>query len=173
VALVCSDMAATVDFYEGVLGFPLVKTVELPGGGQHFFFDIGDGATLAFFWFANAPAAAPGIASQHPRRFDSAIASMNHLALDVPLERIDEYRDKLEALGLEVHLINHDDSELGASKQVHEGTWVRSLYFWDPDGIRLEFAAFSRAFTPDDVRHAPVDADGRPRELATRSNSVR
>ena len=27
-ALVCSDMARTVDFYSGVLGFPLVKTVE-------------------------------------------------------------------------------------------------------------------------------------------------
>ena len=31
-ALVCSDMARTVDFYSNVLGFPLVKTVELPGG---------------------------------------------------------------------------------------------------------------------------------------------
>ena len=43
-ALVCRDMAATVDFYTGVLGMPLVKTIELPGGmGQHFFFDIGGG----------------------------------------------------------------------------------------------------------------------------------
>ena len=29
-ALVCRDMQQTVDFYEGVLGFPLVKTIELP-----------------------------------------------------------------------------------------------------------------------------------------------
>jgi catechol 2,3-dioxygenase-like lactoylglutathione lyase family enzyme len=37
-ALVRSDMARTVDFYTNVLGFPLVKTVELPAGwGQHFF----------------------------------------------------------------------------------------------------------------------------------------
>lgn len=27
-ALVCSDMARTVDFSSGVLGFPLVKTVD-------------------------------------------------------------------------------------------------------------------------------------------------
>ena len=57
-ALVCSDMARTVDFYTNVLGFPLVKTVELPGGrGQHFFFDIGNGngQTLAFFWFPDGP----------------------------------------------------------------------------------------------------------------------
>ena len=31
--------------------------------GQHFFFDIGNGDTLAFFWFPNAPEAAPGVAS--------------------------------------------------------------------------------------------------------------
>ena len=50
-ALVCRDMARTVDFYSGVLGMPLVKTIELPfGGGQHFFFDIGGGDCLAFFW---------------------------------------------------------------------------------------------------------------------------
>jgi catechol 2,3-dioxygenase-like lactoylglutathione lyase family enzyme len=51
-ALVCKDMARTVAFYRDVLGMPLVKTLDLPGGrGQHFFFDIGNGDTLAFFWF--------------------------------------------------------------------------------------------------------------------------
>ena len=66
-ALVCRDMQQTVDFYEGVLGFPLVKTIELPGDmGQHFFFDIGNGDCLAFFNFPNAPEPAPGIASPDP-----------------------------------------------------------------------------------------------------------
>jgi catechol 2,3-dioxygenase-like lactoylglutathione lyase family enzyme len=167
VALVCSDMAATVDFYEGVLGFPLFKTVEMPGGGQHFFFDIGNGASLAFMWFPDAEPAAPGIASQHPKHFKSAVGSMNHIALDVPLERIDEYHQKLKDLGFKVHLINHDDSELGGSLEMHPGVFIRSLYFWDPDGIRLEFAAYSRQFTADDVSHEPVDADGQRRELVT------
>ena len=64
VALVCRDMERTVAFYSGVLGMPLVKTIELPfGGGQHFFFDIGNGDCLAFFWFPDAPIAAPGVAS--------------------------------------------------------------------------------------------------------------
>jgi catechol 2,3-dioxygenase-like lactoylglutathione lyase family enzyme len=63
-ALVSSDMARTVDFYTNVLGMPLVKTVELPGGmGQHFFFDCGNGSSVAFFWFPNAPAAEPGVSS--------------------------------------------------------------------------------------------------------------
>jgi catechol 2,3-dioxygenase-like lactoylglutathione lyase family enzyme len=61
-ALVCSDMARTVEFYQGVLGMPLIKTIELPGGmGQHFFFDLGNGDALAFFWFPDAPAAHPGV----------------------------------------------------------------------------------------------------------------
>jgi len=34
--------------------------------------------------------------------------------------------------------------------------FVRSVYFFDPDGILLELAAWTRAFTPDDVRHAPT-----------------
>src|SRR5215831_8846205 len=50
-ALVCRDMARTVDFYTNVLGMALVKTIDLPGGGQHFFFDMGNGNLLAFFWF--------------------------------------------------------------------------------------------------------------------------
>src|SRR4051812_40046398 len=56
-ALVSSDMARTVDFYTNVLGMPLIKTLEIPGGAQHFFFDCGNGDSLAFFWFPDAPAA--------------------------------------------------------------------------------------------------------------------
>ena len=42
VAMVSQDMQKTVDFYSGVLGMPLIKTIDLPGGlGQHFFFDMG------------------------------------------------------------------------------------------------------------------------------------
>ena len=64
VALVCSDMARTVDFYSNVLGMPLIKSLDLPGGmGQHFFFDAGNGDCVAFFWFADAPDRVPGISS--------------------------------------------------------------------------------------------------------------
>ena len=49
-ALVCSDMERTVDFYTNVLGMALIKTIELPAGmGQHFFFDCGGDDLLAFF----------------------------------------------------------------------------------------------------------------------------
>jgi hypothetical protein len=45
------------------------------------------------------------------------------------------------------------------------------VYFFDPDGILLEFAAWTRAFRPDDVRHAPARADGTRPEPATSSVS--
>ena len=51
-ALVCKDMEKTVDFYTNKLGMKLNKGFDLDGGiGQHFFFDMGDGQELAFFWF--------------------------------------------------------------------------------------------------------------------------
>lgn len=163
-ALVCKDMARTVDFYTNVLGMPLIKTIDLPFGmGQHFFFDIGNGDSLAFFWFPDAPEPAPGVSS--PRTLPdggelvTAIGSMNHVAFDVAPERIDEYLEKLRAKGIQAaDVMNHDDSEFGVSKEPYEGTFVRSIYFFDPDGILLEFAAWTRALGDGDVRHEPARA---------------
>jgi catechol 2,3-dioxygenase-like lactoylglutathione lyase family enzyme len=165
VALVARDMAETVEFYTQVLEMPLVKTVEFPGGrGQHFFFDCGGGGTIAFFWFPNAPPVAPGIASMHEdyRKNGSmtAHASMNHLAISIPLEKFDEYVERLQAKGVKIHVLNHDDSAAGAAPQVHPGVWIRSMYFRDPNGIHLELAALTRAWRPDDVAHDPVNAKG-------------
>ena len=167
VALVCSDMARTVRFYRDVLGMPLVKTIELPGGmGQHFFFDIGNDDCLAFFWFANAQPAHPGIsnAPMLPDQGDiaSAHASMNHLAFDVPLERFEDYRQRLIDDGVEVSMVlDHDDSEYQVAREFHPGVFVRSFYFFDPDGVMLEYAAWTRDMgRPDDVSERPVDATG-------------
>jgi catechol 2,3-dioxygenase-like lactoylglutathione lyase family enzyme len=164
IALVCRDMARTVDFYSNVLGMPLIKTIQLPGGmGQHFFFDIGNGDALAFFWFPEAPGAAPGIASAASLpglgELTTAVASMNHLAFEVSPERFDEYVEKLQAKGIEIGpVLNHDDSERGVSRKVTPDVFVRSVYFFDPDGILLELAAWTRSFTAADVSHEPARA---------------
>ena len=164
-ALVCRDMKKTVDFYSGVLGMPLTKTIELPNDmGQHFFFDIGKGDQLAFFWFPNAGDSQPGVthAPDLVGRGDitSAHASMNHVAFDVPADKIEEYQQKLEAAGIDVTgVVNHDDSESGASPEINETTFVRSIYFKDPDGILLEFAAWTRELDERDVNIAPVSVD--------------
>jgi catechol 2,3-dioxygenase-like lactoylglutathione lyase family enzyme len=166
-ALVCKDMAKTVEFYRDVLGMPLVKTIDLPGGmGQHFFFDIGNGDCLAFFWFPNAPAAQPGISSPATLptdgKFVSAHGSMNHIAFDVPAEKFDEYYERLKAKGITVTpVLNHDNSPMQVSATVTDEVFVRSVYFFDPDGVCLEFAAWTKAFTASDVAHDPVTADGK------------
>jgi catechol 2,3-dioxygenase-like lactoylglutathione lyase family enzyme len=165
-ALVCKDMARTVQFYRDILGMPLVKTIDLPNGrGQHFFFDIGNGDSLAFFWFPTAPEAAPGVSAPAnlPTRgsIASAHGSMNHIAFNVPAEKFDDYYARLQDKGIKVTpVLNHDDSEWQVSRDVHDKVFVRSVYFFDPDGVCLEFAAWTKTFDASDVAHDPMTAEG-------------
>ena len=162
-ALVCRDMAETVKFYTQALGMPLVKTVALPDGGQHFFFDCGGGSLLAFFWWPDSPPAAPGIASvkAFPMEAKTAVGSMNHVAFDMASDELEASIAKLQAAGVEVSVpvvVNHDDSPMGVARDMHDGVWVRSVYFRDPNGIMLEFAAVLRDFGPKDIAHEPARA---------------
>jgi catechol 2,3-dioxygenase-like lactoylglutathione lyase family enzyme len=171
-ALVSSDMARTVDFYTNVLGMPLIKTLEIPGNGQHFFFDCGNGDSLAFFWFPDAPAAAPGIAAAGDMPGEGSIVSahgsMNHVAFDVPVDKFDEYVQKLKDKGVAAsRVVNHDDSESTVAKEMHPGVFVRSVYFRDPDGILLEFACWTKTFGPEDALHTPANAKGERVELVS------
>ncbi|MDE2357363.1 MAG: VOC family protein [Alphaproteobacteria bacterium] len=166
IALVCKDMARTVTFYRDVLGLPLIKTIDLPhGSGQHFFFDIGNGDSLAFFWFPDAPDAAPGVASAGALpghgSMVSAHGSMNHIAFNVPADKFDAYCKRLGEKGIKLSpVLNHDDSEMQVSPRMHDGVFVRSVYFFDPDGVCLEFACWTRAFSAADVAHDPMTAQG-------------
>jgi catechol 2,3-dioxygenase-like lactoylglutathione lyase family enzyme len=150
-ALTSSDMDRTIRFYRDVLGMPLTKTIDFPGGrGKHYFFDIGGGDSIAFFEFPKGPkpvdrktlgqmAATPGM--------------MHHVAFDVAPDDIERYRDRLIAKGIEVtEVVNHDDTEKGASPEINESTFVRSIYFRDPDGFQLEFAAWTRPLVDQDVK---------------------
>jgi len=185
VALVVADMQRTVDFYQGVLGFPLIKTTELPfGGGQHFFFDMGDGqGSLAFFWFPVAQSVAPGItvpknnvgdltAAGKPDSFTTAIGSLNHIAFNVEPEKILEYKKKLEDLGIWVSpVMYHYENELGFGNDPDNTLWLSSIYFRDPDGIQLEFGAWSRPFTDADVSHKPMVASSAPPAVVQRRSA--
>jgi hypothetical protein len=72
---------------------------------------------------------------------------------------MEEYRDKLRARGIDcTEVVNHDDSPRQVSAEMHPGVFVRSLYFFDPDGILLEFAAWTRSFTESDVQVRPARA---------------
>jgi catechol 2,3-dioxygenase-like lactoylglutathione lyase family enzyme len=157
-ALMSSDMDRTVHFYRDVLGFPLVKTLEMDNGGQHFFFDISDGNGIAFFWMPESPPPAPGIAGAGwdavtgLRSRVSAIGSMHHLSFDVAMEKLEEYRDRLQAAGVEVTEVT------GTSASEDGDVCIKTIYFPDPDAFVLGFAAWTRVLTPADVRHAPASA---------------
>jgi catechol 2,3-dioxygenase-like lactoylglutathione lyase family enzyme len=170
-ALVTSDMERTVAFYTQVLGMRVVKGFDLANNyGQHFFFDVGNGNLLAFFWFRDARRGERGVSSANalPRSgssISSAHGSMNHVALQVPAERLEEYRRRLIERGVEVtEVVNHADVEPPPggeriTRQADENTWVRSIYFCDPDGITLEFT--TEVKTPSATVIEPVDAQGR------------
>jgi hypothetical protein len=67
----------------------------------------------------------------------------------------------LKAKGVDVtRIFNHDDSPTQSSDTVTDSVFVRSVYFFDPDGVCLEFAAWTKVFNNKDIAHDPVDADG-------------
>ena len=78
-ALITPDMDATVRFYHGVLGMRLVTTLAV-GRMRHYFFEIGDGSTLAFFEWKGyeqptfeKPA---GLPPDFPAQFDHVISAI-------------------------------------------------------------------------------------------------
>ena len=120
-ALVCKDMERTVAFYTQVLGLTLKKGFDLPGYGQHFFFDMGNGSELAFFWFNDAEPAQPGVAAvknivgSRRGNISSAHGSMNHVAFSVAADDIAAYREQLIARGVDcTPIVPHDDVVTGA-----------------------------------------------------------
>jgi catechol 2,3-dioxygenase-like lactoylglutathione lyase family enzyme len=121
-ALVTTDMDATVRFWHEVLGAEIVATVATPDF-KHYFFRVGDAQTIAFFQYFNAEvetfAKPAGIPYEHASQFD-------HLSLGLPSEEaLEELRARLEKYGCEV-------------TEVVDHGFIRSIYFSDPTGIALE-----------------------------------
>ena len=91
-ALICSDVEQTIEFYQGLLGFPLVELVENRDypGSSHFFFDLGNRTLLGFFDFPGL-GLQPGVES---------IGAVQHIAISVPRERWEAQRERLDAAGV-------------------------------------------------------------------------
>ena len=115
-ALLCSDVRRTIEFYQGILEFPLTEIFENRdyAGSNHFFFDIGNGNLLAFFDL-------PGL-DLGP--YAEVLGGLHHLAISVTPEKWEHLRGKLDAAGV-AYVVESESS----------------LYFPDPDGARLELLA--------------------------------
>ncbi len=95
-ALICSDVERTIDFYQGLLEFPLTKLFQNRDyvGSTHFFFDIGNGNALAFFDF-------PGLGLGE---YAEVLGGHHHLAISMERANWERIKAKLEAAGVPVHL---------------------------------------------------------------------
>lgn len=114
--------------FSGVLGLRLAKTIKFPDGGQHFFFDLNDGNSLAFFFFPDAAPANPGVAAPslqqmiRKQKHPSAQGSMNHVAFNVPESRLKEYRRRLIASNMSpfvTPIVYHADNEVRIDHAPH------------------------------------------------------
>lgn len=124
----CRDAEQTRHFYEDILGLPLfhyIRSDIVPSTGEycpyvHIFFRMTDGSCLAFFDLGD---------NQMPAPSPNTPAWVNHIALRVDsIAQLEAMKSRIEAHGVEV---------LG----VTDHRIFNSIYFFDPNGIRLELCA--------------------------------
>lgn len=127
VAWVTHDVKATADFYTRIMGMELASTIyddTVPSTGDefpyfHIFFRMQDGSTIAFF---EAPGLPPRQKAPH-----AAYEVFDHIALQASTpEEVQKWYDWLKKNDIDV--IGPVD---------HKGI-ILSIYFHDPNGIRLE-----------------------------------
>ena len=137
VAYRCHDMAETVAFYRDHLGMAFTMAFaedRVPSTGEpdpymHAFLDAGNGNVLAFFELPTR-----GRMGRDPNTPDW----VQHIAFEVDsVKTLEETKARLEASGIPV---------VG----VTDHTIFKSIYFFDPNGHRLELAA--NTGTPDMYR---------------------
>ncbi|MES2537135.1 MAG: VOC family protein [Pseudomonadota bacterium] len=125
----CRDAEETRHFYEDIMGLPLTHFIRadvIPSTGEycpyvHLFFEMTDGSSIAFFDLGDNVAAEP---SPNTPRW------CNHMALRVgSVQDVKLAMQRLMDAGVEV---------LGPVD--HDG-FVTSIYFFDPNGARMELTA--------------------------------
>ena len=123
----CKDAKETVEWYAKNLNMDfvlaiaedLVPSTKAPDPYMHIFLDAGGGNVLAFFELPNSP---------EMGRDENTPAWVQHMAFEVDsMETLLEAKAKLEANGVEV---------IGPTNH----TIFKSIYFFDPNGHRLELA---------------------------------
>lgn len=128
VAYRCKDAKETVEFYNGILGMNFQLAIaedHVPSTGaydpyMHIFMDAGNDNVLAFFELPEQP---------EMDRDQNTPKWVQHIAMRV------ESMDKL--LEAKAHLEANDIDVLGPT---HHGIF-KSIYFFDPNGHRLELVA--------------------------------
>jgi lactoylglutathione lyase len=128
VAYRCRDAKETVEWYRKHLDMDFVLAIaedhvpstHAPDPYMHLFMDAGGGNVLAFFELPNSP---------EMGRDPNTPEWVQHIALQVDsVEVLESAKARLEAAGIPV---------IG----ITDHTIFKSIYFFDPNGHRLELAA--------------------------------
>jgi glyoxylase I family protein len=137
VAYRCKDAKETVEFYQRVLNMDFVLAIaedevpstKAPDPYMHVFMDAGMGNVLAFFELPNSPTM--GRDEQTPQW-------VQHIAFEVAnMAALEDAKKSVMAEGLDV---------LGP---INHGIF-KSIYFFDPNGHRLELVA--NTGTPEQMK---------------------
>ncbi len=133
-ALITNDMDATVRFWHGVMGAPLVATIGTDTF-RHYFFEFGPSSSVAFFEYIGKQTR---MISKPAGVFDERAGQFDHLSMDLPDETaLLALRDRLQVAGTEVtDVVDHG--------------LMRSIYFTDPNGIALEASWWADDPTADE-----------------------
>ena len=131
-ALNTEDMRATVDFYTKVVGMPLVHAMKVPpglGSGpknrgnppyeeiRHYFFDMGNDSLLAFFEIPRG---------REPRAKRDGIGGVQHVAFAATVKNFEALQKRLR------------QANVAYDGPIDILPGLVSIYFYDPNGIRLE-----------------------------------
>ena len=136
ITMIGSNRDAIVDFYEGVLGMPLVfsqPNLDVPQE-EHLYFDPGDGRLMTFFvrpTRINDPTPNP-----------EGIGNLHHLAFNVSRSTYLQVARRLA----ERNIWNTGEIDRG---------FMYSIYFRDPNGQLLELASYKFA-PPEGYTYADV-----------------
>ncbi|WP_175767602.1 VOC family protein [Burkholderia cenocepacia] len=144
------QLRETIEFYRDKLGLPLVHVISARGWGPathpdflHFFFDSGNGSTIAFFYYLGSeePAGMRDRATSRPLP-DDHVADATHTAwlVDGP-DALRAWKQHLDAQGLDVSVETR-----------HEV--IESVYVRDPNGYFVEFTHKLRPLTALDATDA-------------------
>lgn len=132
VAWRCRDAEETRHFYEDIIGLPLahiIKADRVPSTGEempyvHIFFELADGSYIAFFDVNDSQGNTlhPGMPEWIP-----------HFAMEVTDQAdLEQMKSRLEQNGISViGIVDHGI--------------VKSIYFFDPNGVRLEFTTRTKS----------------------------
>ena len=134
-----ADRQTSIDFWQGILGMPLVfeqPNLDAPEI-NHLFFDPGDGRLITVFTSEDYEI------DKTPN--PNNVGNLHHLAFNVSLATYTQVNKKLKQIGI------------ASSGEIDRG-FMHSIYFRDPLGQLLELACYKfqppAGFTTADVLHA-------------------